>query len=223
MNLDRTETLIRENLIRHLQQQEASDTAFISELFIDNFSRRADLIVANGRLAAFEIKSRSDNLSRLSGQLSVYQDFFEQVTIVCAENHLDNVLKIAPKSVSVWEVTPDGSIKKQRQSKRKKALPKKNWLSFLPVIELRKLLKELHNYPTKGNRLDLVKLAENIPVSEIKQYVLLYLKRRHLRINELKDKQRTEKIKALTNQNIINEIAAKKTTLTAIPRKITRI
>jgi len=60
-----------------------SDAVLINEMVIANWSRRADLVVANGKLHAFEIKSDFDSLRRLQGQVETYLSRFDKVTVVC--------------------------------------------------------------------------------------------------------------------------------------------
>ncbi|CAQ83853.1 MULTISPECIES: sce7726 family protein [Photorhabdus] len=56
-----------------IERNELNDNAvLINELPIANFSRRVDLALANGKLHAYEIKSDSDSLARLEGQISTY-------------------------------------------------------------------------------------------------------------------------------------------------------
>src|SRR4051812_41988278 len=102
-----TESEIRAALIEKLASTPAGrGAAFITEMFLDSFARRADVVMANGKLAAFEIKSERDTLERLHGQLSTYLRFFEQVTVVCAEKHLEAVKLHVPESVGIIAVSP---------------------------------------------------------------------------------------------------------------------
>ncbi|MDC5230955.1 sce7726 family protein, partial [Acinetobacter baumannii] len=67
------EKQIRNCLIKHLStKHDLKTTAFISELFINNFTCRADLVMANGQLSVFEIKSKFDTLDRLPTQIKNY-------------------------------------------------------------------------------------------------------------------------------------------------------
>lgn len=72
------EIYIREKLIKALAKQHPSNTEFLAELPIANFSRRIDLVMANGSLSGFEIKSEQDSLKRLGGQLETYMQYFEK-------------------------------------------------------------------------------------------------------------------------------------------------
>ncbi|NMM85066.1 hypothetical protein B2J88_11915 [Rhodococcus sp. SRB_17] len=172
-----------EQEIRLLLQAKLADSpsgqgaAFVSELFIACFARRADLVMANGKLAAFEIKSERDSLERLEGQLDTYLRLFEQVTVVCAKRHVQGVKALVKDGVGIWQLTEKGTFKVVRKGT---SLPKKSrpsWLSFLPVAELRTLMVE-HGLVQAGTRDVLERRADQIAVSAIRAHVLAYFKTR---------------------------------------------
>ena len=77
------------------------DTIVIDELGIEHGKQRIDIAVLNGELHGYEIKSSKDNLSRLKDQLASYIKYFEKLTIVTAEIHLNKVLEMAPTWVEI--------------------------------------------------------------------------------------------------------------------------
>lgn len=151
--------------------------SFVSELFIDGFSRRADLVMANGKLAAFEIKSDRDTLDRLDGQLQTYLRLFERVTIVCAQRHLAGVEARAQEVVGIWTLNEDGTFKVVRRASSLRQNSRSSWLSFLPVAELRALMVA-HGLVQTGTRDVLECRAEGISTSAIRSHVLAYFKTR---------------------------------------------
>jgi hypothetical protein len=80
------------------------DTVIVSEMPVASMGRRADLVVANGHLLGFEIKSDGDKTSRLLGQLKAYTQTFEGVVIVTGAKHLAEALQTAPPMVGVVAV-----------------------------------------------------------------------------------------------------------------------
>jgi hypothetical protein len=160
-----------------------SSSTFIPEMFVDEFARRADLVVAGDKLIAFEIKSERDKLDRLDGQLKSYTRFFEQVTVVCAERHLEGIEANSLSEVGIWTVRKDGSIRKVRKAKNLDQRSLDSWLSFLPVDELRKLLRS-HGIKHGRNRPELLVASTGVPLKAIRRYVLEYLRRRDERIQE---------------------------------------
>lgn len=200
-----TEGEVREILISRLSStSEYVGATFIFEMFLDNFSRRADLIVVGDKLSVFEIKSDRDTLDRLEGQVNSYVRFFEQVTIVCAKKHLSGVLNVVPETVSIWSVNENGKITIVQRSKTQFLRSQVNWLSFLPVDELRTLLRK-QGSNTVGNRSDLLNLAKHIPLDIVREYVLSYLKRRNIRIQSLV-KKRAEKRSQIISNTVTDEI-----------------
>lgn len=157
--------------------QHGQGAAFVSELFIDEFARRADLVMANGKLSAFEIKSEKDSLDRLDGQLETYLRLFEQVTVVCAARHQAGVEERVPDGVGVWVLGVDGSVKILRRAKTQKQTSHQSWLSFLPVDELRNLLTE-HKLLRSGTRDVLVTRASAIAIKHVRKFVLDFFKNR---------------------------------------------
>ncbi len=172
-----------EQEIRSLLKAKLADShhgrgaAFVSELFIDSFSRRADLVMANGKLAAFEIKSERDSLDRLDGQLKTYLRLFERVTIVCATKHLAGVQARAQEEVGIWIMKDDGTFKVVRRGSSLRQNSRSSWLSFLPVTELRALMAT-HGLVQTGTRDILERRAEEISTSAIRSHVLAYFKNR---------------------------------------------
>ncbi|HEF4751329.1 sce7726 family protein [Burkholderia multivorans] len=164
-------------LSKHLRDAGlAKGAALISELCIADFGRRADLVLANGKLSAFEIKSDIDDLSRLDGQIETFVKYFESVTIVCAPRHTAKVLTRVPSTVGVWEVT-NAALVEVQDAGTNEITDKAVWLSYLPVTELRGVLKQ-HAIRPIGLRPDLIEQAQQISVSDLRSYVLSYFKRR---------------------------------------------
>jgi hypothetical protein len=221
-----TETEIRNALINRLAASASgAEASFISEMFVDKFNRRADLVMANGKLSVFEIKSERDTLDRLKGQISSYINFFEEVTIVCAHRHRQNVEAIVPENIGVWLIGSDGRLSVLRKAKAAQLPSIENWLSFLPVDELKKLLKE-NGLRLGKNRTALVEYASLLSIKNVRAYVLSFLKRRDKRVDDL----RARKVEVLTsthadsigsNSKKLQEfIESLPCNLSAIPRRI---
>lgn len=81
------------------------NTAIIDELSLRQGEARVDLAVVNGSLAGYEIKSDRDRLTRLPGQLAVYNVCFDTMTIVVGSRHLTRSFEAAPEEWGIWEAT----------------------------------------------------------------------------------------------------------------------
>jgi hypothetical protein len=227
MQYDATETSIRTVLLNFLKKEDDPSCVFLSELFVDGFSRRADLVVANGHLAAFEIKSASDKLSRLKGQLDSYKKNFEATTIVCSHKHLSGVRKMAQPGIGILTVSEDGELKEVRRAKLGK-ISKSAWLDYLPVSELRKLLK-IHGFssPRAGDRKSIREICMRISREHIRAYALDYVKSRDQRNAALRaavsEKVMLRRAQQETAQRAVYDWVSNLPTigqLKAIPRKV---
>lgn len=220
-----TETEIRNLLINRLAASaQGEKVAFISEMFVDQFSRRADLVMANGKLSVFEIKSERDSLDRLEGQISSYEKFFEEVTVVCAYKHQSSVKTSVPKKVGIWLIDSDGHLSVLRRAKPAQLPSIENWLSFLPVDELKKLLKE-HGLCATGNRSVLVQSAAQLTKKIVRSYVLTFLKRRDERLVNLRYKKNQMHLiqkdtTRITPEDLHEYVESLSRSLSAMPRRI---
>lgn len=162
----------------------SGDTALINEFTVDGWSRRADLVVANGKLHAFEIKSASDSLVRLRGQLETYQLFFDKVTLVIADRHEEKALSITPDSVEVWRVHDDGKLTVLRRGRSKDIRDRNALISLLRVRDLRSLLRNSGISPLPKLRDDLVPLAHSLSVAQLRKRVLASIKNRYAKTTQ---------------------------------------
>lgn len=71
-------------------------TLVIDELSLNQGLCRVDIAVLNGRIHGYELKSASDTLDRLPGQIEHYSAVMDRVTLVVAENHADKALNLLP-------------------------------------------------------------------------------------------------------------------------------
>lgn len=160
----------------------APGTVVANEFVIGKSDRRADLVVINGHLQAFEVKSSRDNLSRLSDQAENYLRYFDEVTIVCTHTHYTAVREELGAICGIW-LFNEGTLrveKKKAARKRKISPCKSNLISLLTVRELRKLARLT---PTKESRYmsraELEKICLSIPRQTVYENTLEMLKRRH--------------------------------------------
>jgi hypothetical protein len=68
----------------------------VEEFWIPASHERADLVLVNGSLAAFEIKSARDRLDRLPRQVSAFSRIFDYSTLVVAERHYERASAEVP-------------------------------------------------------------------------------------------------------------------------------
>src|SRR5271155_4352558 len=68
----------------------------VDELGLFEGEYRIDVAVINGKLHGYEIKSKADNLDRLSAQQESYSKIFDRMTLVADERHVEQAVKIVP-------------------------------------------------------------------------------------------------------------------------------
>ncbi len=115
------------------------DAVLVSEMVVENWARRADIVLANGRLWGFEIKSEQDSLSRLPGQIETFSRSFEKLTIVTVVKFEKAVRELLPEGVGLWVEMMDGSLKERVRAKTCE-LTKAAAIQHMTATELRKLL-----------------------------------------------------------------------------------
>jgi len=164
----------------HLNQ----DAVLINELPVDNFNRRADLVVANGKLHAFEIKSDADSLIRLKGQIETYLAFFDKVTLVCSPKFTEKAIDMLPSVVEVLELATDThgdvSLKVKRRGRTEKVDTASNFLSFVDKRHLVSSLKSKNlACQFSETRSMLSEKLSRLPKSYWRNLVLDYLKNKY--------------------------------------------
>lgn len=161
-------------------RHEGSDV-FIEELCFIDKARRADLVHANGKLTAFEIKSHADTLARWEGQQEAYMACFDEVWLCCHSKHLVKALESCLPHVGVLVVDDYSGMAMIRKAKPNKFQDKFHLTGFLWRNELDELACQ-HGLTTKSR--DLIKevrrqLSDALPIGEIRSHVLACLKQRY--------------------------------------------
>lgn len=96
MNEDIIRYAIRQRLISRASH--GHNSIIIDELGLHNGQARADVVLLGRFLAAYEIKSARDDLSRLSYQVPYYNSVFNRITLVVANRLYPRALDHVP----VW-------------------------------------------------------------------------------------------------------------------------
>ncbi|MEM6582710.1 MAG: sce7726 family protein [Pseudomonadota bacterium] len=166
----------------------AGDAVVVNEMAVADKERRADLVVANGKLQAFEIKSDADKLDRLEGQIGTFLAHFDKVTIVCGSKHTNSILDQVSAQVEVWVVTRSLNGVQWKQARRGISVPvsdRDRIISFLPKKEAIRALRAAGiSCAWDTPRAELIYWAEKMPVSALKNAVLDYVKSRYAEVNK---------------------------------------
>ncbi len=110
-----TDGSVRAALKQELYHRYAGDsgTLIVEELGLKHGAARVDLAVINGRLLGIEIKSNSDSLQRLPGQVRIYNCVLDRASLVCGDRHLARALRLIPEwwGVTRAEIRTDGTVR----------------------------------------------------------------------------------------------------------------
>ncbi|MCC4261113.1 sce7726 family protein [Pseudomonas aestusnigri] len=147
-----------------------------------DYTYRADLALANGRLVGFEIKSGADTLKRWPDQSQAYLRVFDEVWLCTHGKHLEKAMAITPKQAGVMLVDDYGSLAVVREAKRSNSVDAYDLSGLLWKEELIELC-DINQIETKSRetKADLrLKVSSILGLDSIRQHVLEKLKiRKH--------------------------------------------
>ena len=179
LNPDEIRPLLKQWVIK-VMPHEPGDV-FIEELCFIDKARRADLVHANGKLTAFEIKSHADTLLRWSGQQDAYLACFDEVWLCCHSRHLIKALETSSPNVGILVVDDFSGMAMIRKAKPNNKQEKFHLTGFLWREELDALAR-LNGIHVKSK--ELIKavrlvLSDALQLEDIRNHVLTVLKQRY--------------------------------------------
>lgn len=178
---------IRNVLHRELEQEFSRDpdTLILDELGLCQGEARVDIAVVNGSIHGYEIKSESDNLERLPNQIDIYSKVLDWVTIITAGRHLDGIYELTPEWWGIQQTQQfDENIINLVSVRDPQPNPKVDAYSLAQLLwrdEALQLLKQFgfeKGYLSKGRREIWKRLAESLPIDELRFHVRQVLKSR---------------------------------------------
>ncbi len=131
---------IRVALKDYLTAEHGSDSPLVlEEVGVLNGLSRADVVLVNGRLNGYEIKSDRDTLNRLESQVASYSECFETMTIVVGSKYAATVKKVVPRWWGIMRISTGRSgiaVKVVRTAKHNSSLKLESVLRLLWKKEL---------------------------------------------------------------------------------------
>lgn len=91
--------LLKDTELKHYIED--LESKIVEELSLPVAKARIDIAVINGSLHGYEIKSASDTLNRLPGQVEAYTKVFDYLSIVTEGKYADKILEFIPEWVGV--------------------------------------------------------------------------------------------------------------------------
>jgi hypothetical protein len=167
---------------RHLEMHQGSRA--VDELVLQQGKHRIDVAVLNDEFHAFEIKSANDNLDRLPKQQACYNKYFDRVSLVVDERHVEKAVSIVPPQWGLISVSKfgDRAVINEIWSARRNyaqdsyALTQLLWRE--EAIRLLAVHGHARGYRTKRRKTIWKAIAEMIPLEELRNAVRETLKAR---------------------------------------------
>lgn len=191
------EAEIKNIIINHMINNDIlnKNDTLINEFTIGDYSRRVDLaLIKPNKLYAYEVKSASDNLLRLEGQVKTYLEYFDKVTVVADTKHIHKILDLVPSHVAIWELDQD-QIRVIRRGRTNSINDKLKFLDLMTVSDLLKIIRAEELSIKSSRRKTLTQNLIYLPTPKLRQYAIQSLQ---------------EKYK-LTNNDLFNMLDVKKT------------
>jgi hypothetical protein len=184
------DTDIRSALRSHLQAKHAheTETVILDELGICCGQVRLDLVVVNGLLHGYEIKSDRDSLRRLRTQVDFYSRVLDQATLVVGERHFPEATKIVPSWWAILRIETVAHRFSFKMERRGKQNPCKDPRSLVELIWLEDAIALLERHDMargirgKPRRIVWDRICEHVTVDEIGKVVRDHLKARSEKI-----------------------------------------
>jgi hypothetical protein len=186
---------VRELLKRHLVNAHSGvATIFLEELGLCQGDVRVDVAAVNGELSGFEIKSPADTLARWPKQRRIYSRVVDRAWLVAPEKTLE-----AAKAPAWWGLIRIVETQDRlglRVLREAGVNPSPDPYSIACLLWRDEAIAALEEFDldrgvrTKGRRLIWQRLADQLPLDDLRRAVRAALKVRPLRIAELAKKQR---------------------------------
>lgn len=139
----------------------------------------ADVMVLNGTITAYEIKTDFDSFVRLPTQLADYGAIAEQVYVVTSSRRASTAVDVTPNHVGVLALTAKGSLSVQRHAtSSQEFLSHRALFRALRVAERRELLRGLGRAPSDASTSAMHTAFCAVPIPELYPVVTTMLKRR---------------------------------------------
>ncbi len=107
-------------LARHVRDP---DTLVIDELGLESGVVRVDIVVVNGLMHGYEIKSDADTLDRLPAQVEGYGRVLDRVTLVVGSRHAAAAQRLVPEWWGIYIAQENAGHVQFRAARRERANP----------------------------------------------------------------------------------------------------
>ena len=164
---------LKKNLVATFRAE--PDTLILEELGLRHGATRVDVVVVNGCLHGFEVKSDVDSLKRLPRQAKMYSEILDYVTLVVGQLHAAKAQATVPNwwGIQVAGHDQDGRVRLQ-EVRQPIVNPDPDKLAIAKLLwrdEAISLLEELgaaDGIRSKPRRVVYARLAEVVPLDALR-------------------------------------------------------
>lgn len=170
---------IKISLLKYIYKSTKGRYIAVPEVSLPNSV--ADILVTNGDIHIYEIKSKSDSLVRLEKQIHDYKKFAHKVTVVADEKFMSKLDTLDfMDDVGVLSVNNRYSLTHVRDSK-KFEVGKNFYLAYWSPIELRESLRGFDKWYKYSSDEAYDKILELLTEEELKKVTLFRLKEKYIK------------------------------------------
>lgn len=181
-----TDADIRPALLELLRERHIDDDScrIYCEYGLRLGERRIDVLVLNGRMEGFEIKSDRDTLDRLEHQADIYNQVLDTVTLVVGRRHLETARSVVPKWWGIIVAESIDGIVELRQARRAKPNSHADAASLALLLSRNEAIAVLRKYDAHRGlsgalAIDVrARLSSAVPPKKLKEHVRGLLKER---------------------------------------------
>lgn len=170
---------IKISLLKYIYKSTKGRYIAVPEVSLPNSV--ADILVANGDVHIYEIKSKADSLIRLEKQINDYKRFAHKVTVVADEKFISKLDTLDfMDGVGVISVSSRYTLTHIRDSK-KFEVGKNFYLAYWSPIELRESLRGFEKWYNFSSDEAYNKVLELLTEDELRKVTLFRLKEKYIR------------------------------------------
>lgn len=153
----------------------------VSEMCFFERKNRADLVLANGQLTAFEVKSSNDRMSRWETQQKAYLAVFDKVWLCVHSRHLKKAYEALNPCVGLMVLDNYGGVVVLEEAKENKSQSLEAHAELLWRSEVDLLLASAGEKVKRSLRLAEARLEmlNKVPEAKIREAVLQAVKQRY--------------------------------------------
>ncbi|WP_345971544.1 sce7726 family protein [Sulfurimonas sp. HSL1-6] len=143
------------------------------------FSAVADMIVVNGDIHIYEIKSKMDSLSRLESQLSRFKKCANKVTVVADEKFIPKLIELpSMNGVGIISVNNKNQLKDIREAVSR-PMHIEDYLAYWTSTEIKASLRGLEGYSKLSVSNAKERLLKLVNVNELNKITVYKLKEKY--------------------------------------------